>query len=94
MKRIILLTICCLPVLAFAQGGKYVVEGKVGTYSAPAKVYLRYFDKSSTHLDSAVMDNGKFRFEGTVASDPIMAFLTMDEKGKGPFGRRGKASIP
>ena len=87
MKKTILCILACLPVAVFAQGGKYVVEGTIGTYSAPAKVYLQYKTKTRFVTDSTTIENGKFKFEGNLTDDPIMAELLLNPKGTGPsFG--------
>ncbi len=45
MEKIILMALVCLPAFVFAQDGKYTVEGTIGTYNAPAKVYIQYSHK-------------------------------------------------
>jgi len=86
MKKIALLAIACLPVLAFAQDNKYVLQGTVNaSYNAPAKVYLEYRLKGKMVTDSVTLSNGKFRFEGTTpTADPINVFLVLNAKGTGP----------
>ncbi len=39
MKKIILIILGVLPLAGLAQDAKYIVEGKVGSYNAPAKIY-------------------------------------------------------
>jgi len=56
IKKIIIGITLFLPVAAFAQGGKYIVEGTVGTYSAPAKVYLHYKTKTAFIVDSTAVE--------------------------------------
>ena len=83
MKKAILCTLFCLPAAIFAQGGKYTVEGTVGTYSAPVKVYLQYKTKTAFIVDSTTIEKGKFKFEGDLTDDPIMAEITLNQKGTG-----------
>jgi peroxiredoxin len=83
MKKNILLILACLPMLAFAQDKKYTVQGTLGTYNAPAKVYLRYRDKGKTITDSVTLNDGKFEFSGTAGNDPSNAYLMFNEKGTG-----------
>jgi len=84
MKKTILIATALLPALAFAQTGKYTVAGSLGSYNAPAKVYLQYrgADKK-TVTDSAVLKDGKFQFSGDVTGDPINAVLMFNGKGTG-----------
>jgi peroxiredoxin len=83
MKKTILMAAALLPALAFAQGGKYIVAGSLGTYNAPAKVYIQYRVDKKTVTDSAVLKNGKFQFSGVVTGDPVNAVLMFNGKGTG-----------
>jgi peroxiredoxin len=83
MKKILLSAVALLPVLAFAQDGQFTVQGKVGVYSAPAKVYLQYRNAGKTIVDSAVLNNGEFKFTGTAAAAPGQGFLVLNPKGTG-----------
>ena len=84
MKKITLLALACLPALVFAQDGKYIIEGTVGNYNAPAKVYLQYRVKGKTTTDSVVLSNGHFRFNGDVAGAPMGAYIMLNQQGSGP----------
>ena len=77
-----ILVVAFIPVLAKAQSGEFVVNGKVGQLSAPAKAYLMYKSKSGRQVDSVLIDNGKFTFEGTI-DQPISAYLIINKKGTG-----------
>ncbi|HEY2582791.1 MAG TPA: TlpA disulfide reductase family protein [Mucilaginibacter sp.] len=83
MKKIILAAISFLPVLVFAQGGKFEIEGTLGTFSAPAKAYLQYRVKDKTITDSVNLKDGKFHFQGVVEGDPVYAILVFNAKGTG-----------
>lgn len=93
MKKILLSTIALLPILAFAQDGKFTVQGKVGVYSAPAKVYLQYRNAGKTIVDSAVLNNGEFKFNGTAAAAPTQGYLLLNDKGTGLNSSRDYKSI-
>lgn len=69
MKNRIILSVAslCVPVIMMAQDG-YVVKGKVGNLSAPAKVFLRYKINGERHTDSMVIRNGQFLFKGKVGA--------------------------
>src|ERR1700759_2291435 len=84
MKKIILMAIALLPAMAFAQDGKYNIQGIVGSYNAPAKVYLEREIKGNLVVDSVVLKDGKFQFTGSVGSTPITAYLLLNAKGSGP----------
>ena len=79
MKKL-LLGVALLPALAFAQED-YTVKGKVGTFSAPAKVYMQYVDGGQRKLDSADIVKGEFKFLGTVA-EPTKAYVFLSPEGK------------
>ncbi|MEZ0611816.1 redoxin domain-containing protein [Fibrella sp. WM1] len=71
-----------LPLAGLAQSGTYTLTGKVGTYSAPAKAYLRTVSGGTVNLDSSAMTNGAFSFKGNIA-DPTKAMLIIDHRGVG-----------
>lgn len=77
-----ILLLFIIPTIACAQGGNYVVIGKVGNLSAPAKAYLRR--KSSKILDTAVIRNGEFTFKGNFAEPLEEASIFLDHLGEGP----------
>ncbi|MDB5145631.1 MAG: hypothetical protein JWQ66_4344 [Mucilaginibacter sp.] len=83
MKKFILTMIAALPFVAFAQDGRYTIQGTVGTYNAPAKVYLQTYVKGKTVTDSVTLKDGKFQFGGTVGNVPVSAYLVFNEKGTG-----------
>jgi peroxiredoxin len=84
MKKIILLALAALPVIAFAQDTKYKIEGKIGEFNTPAKVYLEYrFPKGKPIYDSCTVVNGKFHFAGSVGAAPLNAYLLFNSKGTG-----------
>jgi peroxiredoxin len=83
MKKILASAIALLPVLAFAQDAAFTVQGKIGAYNAPAKVYIEYRNAGKTVTDSAVLKNGEFRFTGTAAAIPGQGYLLLNKKGNG-----------
>jgi peroxiredoxin len=83
MKKLIFAVIGLLPAMAFAQDGKYTIQGKIGNLSAPAKMYLQYSIKDKITTDSVVLKNGEFVFSGTVGNVPVNAYLALNEKGSG-----------
>jgi peroxiredoxin len=92
MKKILLIILAYLPVAAFAQDGKYTVQGTLETiYNAPAKIYLEYRIKGKTNIDSVILKDGKFKFEGTIGTTPLNAFLVLNKKGTGPNTRDYKS---
>lgn len=56
----------------------YLIKGKVGQLSAPAKVYLVY---GSQVLDSAALKNGQFELKGTTEW-PHSAELVLERQGR------------
>ncbi|MDO3626886.1 TlpA disulfide reductase family protein [Mucilaginibacter sp. BT774] len=83
MKKLIAAAIALLPAIAFAQDGKYVLQGKVGNLSAPAKIYLQYSVKDKVITDSVNLKNGEFQFSGNVGTVPVNAYLVLNEMGTG-----------
>jgi len=86
MTKLVLLALGFLPLIAFAQGGKYTIDGTLGAYGPPAKVYLQYKANHQMITDSAEINNGKFRFTGTSTDDPILAQILFNLKGGGSAG--------
>jgi len=84
MKKLLVFVFACLPVILLAQTGRYTVEGSVGSYNAPAKVYLQYRVKGKTNTDSLTLKSGKFQFSGEVGTLPVVAYLMVNPKGSGP----------
>ncbi|HEY8782700.1 MAG TPA: TlpA disulfide reductase family protein [Mucilaginibacter sp.] len=85
MKKIVLIALACFPVFAIAQNNKYTVQGTLGTYNAPAKVYLRFRFNGKVTTDSVTLKNGKFLFSGHIGNSPVNGFLMLNPKGAGPI---------
>jgi peroxiredoxin len=83
MKKIILAAMALLPLMALAQDGAYTVQGKVGNFNAPAKVYLQHQNKDKVVTDSVVLKDGRFQFKGSAGSSPGNAYLVLNQKGNG-----------
>jgi peroxiredoxin len=83
MKRIILIALASLPAFVFAQDGKYIIQGTIGNYSAPAKIYLQYRFNNKVITDSATLKNGKFQFAGVVGNSPLNGNMMFNKKGTG-----------
>ena len=83
MKKLISAAVALLPAIAFAQDGKYIIQGKVGNLNTPAKMYLQYSVKDKVSTDSVTLKNGEFQFTGTVGTVPVNAYLVLNEKGTG-----------
>lgn len=83
MKKFGFILFAVLPVIAVAQNTKYDIEGSLGSYNSPAKVYLQYRYKGKVNTDSARLKNGKFKFSGSIEGDPVYAKLLFNAKGSG-----------
>ena len=83
MKKIILMALACLPAFVFAQDGKYTVEGTIGTYNAPAKIYLQYRFNGKVITDSTLLKDGKFQFSGAIGSGPVKGNIRFNKSGTG-----------
>jgi peroxiredoxin len=82
MKKIIFQFLVLAPVCAFSQEFGYTVKGKLGEWSAPAKVYLRYVVNGNVVYDSVLLDKGNFSFSGKI-SEPVRAGLSANYTGQG-----------
>jgi len=93
MKMSMIMMGMLLPALLFAQE-KYVIKGKIGKVSAPAKIYLSYqqLPDYAWIEDSAVLNNGAFEFKGT-ANYPVEATLTLRRNGKVAYGKDESCTI-
>ncbi len=83
MKKLILAAVALLPLAALAQNGAYTVQGKVGSYNTPAKMYLQYQDKGKVVTDSVTLKDGRFQFKGTAGNTPNGGYLVLSQKGDG-----------
>jgi len=82
MKKMILSALLVAPIAVWAQSNNYVLKAKIGTDKAPAKAYLLQVVDGKQVVDSAVIDNGAFQFNGLIAG-PTRAKLVLDHYGKG-----------
>jgi len=71
------------PVPVGIPANKFIITGKIGDLSAPAKVYIVYQVGASQVLDSASITNGNFLLSGEVPY-PTTASILLDHKGQGP----------
>lgn len=91
MKRIALLMLG-LPFFAIGQQGKFTVSGRIGNYNEPSMIFLLKFDSPYTLpytiLDSAILKNGQFHFEGTTGILPVHAAVSVQERRPGSNPKR------
>lgn len=83
IKTIAFTAIASFPALAFAQDSQYTVQGKIGEYNAPAKVYVEYRKDGKTVVDSAVLNSGTFKFTGKTGTTPVSGYILFNPKGTG-----------
>lgn len=83
MKKLVLTVLALMPSLVFAQNSIFTVQGNIGTFGAPAKVYLRYQMDKKIIIDSTELKNGKFKFTGDIGAVPEMGYLIFNPKGTG-----------
>ena len=67
-----------------SKAQEYVLAGKVGHYSAPAKAYLLYLmaGAETVDRDSATIKDGSFVFKGSIPY-PVNTWLIISPDGKG-----------
>lgn len=80
MRLLIILILCMTVHTGNAQSKQFLLKGKIGTWSAPAKVYLRYATEAGPVIDSVILKKGNFQFKGRVA-EPLMASLFLSRDG-------------
>ena len=86
MKKIILFMLgACALYTVRAGDTTFVLTGRVGHYSAPAKAYLMYRAAigEKTVQDSIVIQNGVFTFKGSVPY-PVSGYLLIRDPNQGP----------
>src|ERR1700761_7253352 len=71
----------CIPVVSSAQQ-HYVLEGTINKLSAPAKIYLRHYKDKVVTMDSAILKNGFYHFEGVYEPDE-QTYVGISVTGKG-----------
>ena len=74
--------IILMPSVLMAQTANYMLNGKVGKLSAPAKAYLMYSNAAGRQTDSTTINNGAFVFSGTL-DQPKSAYLIISKSGTG-----------
>lgn len=83
MKKLIIYSLCLLPIISAAQA-PFTLKGKIGNYSAPAKVFVSYAGGPSGNQlvrDSAVLTNGVFIIKGPAIKEPKSIELQFSPKG-------------
>lgn len=76
-SKLIFLFLCCIAFNTLASDKKsFIIEGKIGELSAPAKVYLFYNDPVTNRAiqDSTLLDGGRFIFKGSIEY-PVYAHM-------------------
>jgi hypothetical protein len=83
MKKLVLTALALMPAMVFAQNSTFIVQGNIGAFGTPAKVYLRYQLDKKIIIDSTELKNGKFKFTGNIGTLPEMGYLIFNPKGTG-----------
>jgi peroxiredoxin len=86
MKRVFLFIITLLPVLAFGQQAptpNFLVTGKIGKLTSPARAYLYYQLGANRVVDSADVVNGNFVISGFIG-EPSNSILLVSHDGSHP----------
>nr|WP_121272719.1 TlpA disulfide reductase family protein [Pedobacter schmidteae] len=82
MKKLTLAALILAPAIVSAQTPAYTLKGTIANAKSPAKAYLSYRLNGKSVMDSAMVSNGAFQFNGSTTS-PVMAQLILDHKGEG-----------
>jgi len=87
MKKTILFSIAALPLALYAQED-YTLTGKIPAQGPEAKIFMQYVTEGKQVLDSAKIENGAFKFNGSL-KEPARAYLILSEEGKGLQALKG-----
>jgi len=82
IKILAVIIVGIMPSILLAQGGSYILNGKVGALPSTAKAYLMYSGTAGRQTDSTAINNGSFSFTGTI-DHPLSAYLIINKKGTG-----------
>ena len=89
-KTTLLYLLLLAPILLWAQGGRYHIDGTATGPDVPRMVYLMYPSGLGFSPDSTVIKDGKFSFSGDVEGvDVEMAFIYFDYGTRGMFFMQG-----
>jgi peroxiredoxin len=83
MKRLFYILCFLVPAGATGQSKKFVIDGKIGHLTAPARVYMDYEYSPQLPKMSAKLKDGKFELSGYV-KEPTMVRLTLSHKARKP----------
>ena len=74
MKKKFIIILTLLPFIVSAQQS-FEINGKVGNWGDPAKVYLAYKINEKLFLDSSIIREGSFHFKGNIPSVQVAALI-------------------
>ncbi|MFD1771302.1 redoxin domain-containing protein [Sphingobacterium suaedae] len=92
MKKAILMGLGVVPAMLFAQED-FTLNGKIGQTQAGAKIFIQYRDNGQSAIDSVTVDNGVFKYQGSVAQ-PTQAMLFLSADGKNMSQLRDSGERP
>ncbi|MGV8135373.1 MAG: redoxin domain-containing protein [Mangrovibacterium sp.] len=81
-RKTLLMLLGLIPAAVMGQSRNFTFEGKIGSLNPPAKVYFEYMHQGESHMDSALIKDGNFSFNGT-ADGPAAARMFLDYNGQG-----------
>lgn len=65
-----------------ASSNHFTLEGKIGKLNTPARIYFDYVSEEGKQLDSVLLADGNFKFEGDIDC-PVFSRLILDYDGHG-----------
>ncbi|MEY3433356.1 MAG: hypothetical protein RL131_1292, partial [Bacteroidota bacterium] len=73
--KILLASLPLFAIIFIQAQEKFIIKGDVSKVSLPVeKVYLSYYADGKSNMDSAIVENGKYSFTGSLG-DPLIASL-------------------
>ena len=82
MKSILYVLFCVLSACGTTSSNHFTLQGKIGELDAPARIYIDYVSGLGKRMDSVLLENGNFRFEGEIDC-PALARIILDYDGRG-----------
>lgn len=82
MKSILYALFCVLSACGTTSSNRFTLQGKIGELNAPARIYIDYVSGQGKRMDSVLLENGNFRFEGEIDC-PALARIILDYDGRG-----------
>ncbi|MCC8145497.1 MAG: AhpC/TSA family protein, partial [Bacteroidales bacterium] len=88
MQKVLVFFFCLITWTISAQNpdGTYSIQGKIGSYNSPAKIFLQYVENGNMITQSSDLKNGEFLFSGKITA-PANGRIVLSPDGSNPGNR-------